>query len=159
MSHSTQTTRKMPSRGIALLAMTFGLTAALITAVADPHPDPVPDASVEEVARQIVDIQQELGGSIVNDSTQDGIWGLNSPLVNPVPQTMPTASSRQPVSTLREAAWQLDVTAHRLELAELYGQADALRELAFELRQDARNLKREEEKRESLSPAPPASVD
>ena len=38
--------------------------------------------------------------------------------------------------------------AHRLELVDLYSQADALRELASQLRHDARNMQREAGKTE-----------
>jgi hypothetical protein len=46
-----------------------------------------------------------------------------------------------PVAVLRETAWQLDQSAHRLETLDLYDQADALRETANRLRRDAREMK------------------
>ena len=50
--------------------------------------------------------------------------------------TSPDAARR----LLKETAFQLDTHAHRLEMHELCGQADQLRELANRLRGDARNL-------------------
>jgi hypothetical protein len=47
---------------------------------------------------------------------------------------------RQAVETLRDAAWQLEVAANRLERLELYGLADRLREQAQQLRLDARGM-------------------
>jgi hypothetical protein len=84
-------------------------------------------------------IQQELGGPAVN----------RFPSLSTKPERSPSrlqsvAASRnvqrQAVETLRDAAWQLDVAANRLERLELYGLADRLREQAQQLRLDARHM-------------------
>lgn len=51
---------------------------------------------------------------------------------------------------LRETAFQLDTLAHRLEMQDLCGQADQLRRVAGQLRQDARG--------EGFSPGPVPSL-
>lgn len=60
------------------------------------------------------------------------------------------------VVSLREAAWQLETTAHRLENIDLYEQADALREVANRLRRDARKMKQHIAPELPLSPTAPA---
>ena len=140
------------------------------------HNPPSPEA----VAREVLQIQQQMGGSIVTDRTglqdwdpredwdQRGRDHARSPVTprqaprwsaSPPPQpTRPARhlDSAQPVNAqpvnpqpvnkvaeLREAAWQLDTTAHRLEKMDLYEQADALREVATRLRRDARLMKQQ----------------
>lgn len=64
------------------------------------------------------------------------------------------------VHSLRQAAWQLDGTAHRLEELELYEQSDALRDVADRLRRDARKIRQRRQHsntqppRDPLEPAP-----
>jgi hypothetical protein len=55
------------------------------------------------------------------------------------------------VAELRDSAWRLEQTAWMLERASLYEQADKVRELARQLRLDAR------EARERLESSPPKS--
>jgi hypothetical protein len=72
---------------------------------------------------------------------------------------------RQAVDTLRDAAWQLDMAANRLERLELYGLADRLRDQAQQLRLDARGMITGEERGEpaavrSVQPLPePAPIE
>ncbi|NOZ41380.1 MAG: hypothetical protein GXP24_14315 [Planctomycetes bacterium] len=117
---------------------------------------PVP---AEAVAREVLRLQQQMGGSVVNNRT--GLQGWNhSPGPVKSKKSLATGPRRaelpanhyQPgrqrpankVNELREAAWQLDTTAHRLEKLDLYDQADALRDVADQLRRDAREMKQAE---------------
>ena len=120
--------------------MFLGLVVAVFAVVAEQPEASAPSASAEEVAREILEIQNQLGGSIVKASAMADSWLSPSPA--------PLASASVQVTTLREAAWQLAAAAHRLELVDLYSQADSLRELASQLRHDARNMKRDAEKTE-----------
>ena len=103
---------------------------------------PVAPQTAEEVAQEILRIQTDMGGSIVETSpvfdSADSI-----PPISPAPRIPPASQSDvlKRIGSLRNAAWQLDSTAHKLEIHDLYDQADALRELATSLRQDARQLK------------------
>jgi len=110
------------------------------------------DPTAAAVAREIVDIQQKLGGSIVDQHSGLQGWvnpagSLQTPMSLPMqlwnhPLASPIASSENPtVTALRESAWQLDMSANRLESHDLYSQADAMRKLAVKLREDARILK------------------
>jgi hypothetical protein len=150
MSTSTDNLSKQPSRRTAIVAMFLGLGVAVFTVVAEQHEASAPsastaEASTAEVAREILEIQNQLGGSIVKSLVEED----SRPLVGGNSWLAPTPSpASAPVAALREAAWQVVVAAHRLELADLYSQADALRELASQLRHDARNMKREAEKTE-----------
>jgi|GEM_PF-4983320 len=67
-------------------------------------------------------------------------WPHHRSTHHPVPHAAITRTLPR-VTALREAAWQLETTAHRLENMELYGQADALRGVATRLRHDARKMK------------------
>lgn len=135
--------------------------------------------SAEEVARQVLELQEQMGGSIVRNRAQ--LRGMpqfqnsqpmqqpshfNAPpdttlLADPLDVRDPFPYSRREprdpsppsrVVTLREAAWQLDTTAHRLENMDLYEQADALREVAGKMRRDARKMKQLE--RQANTPWP-----
>ena len=114
---------------------------------------PVP---AEEIAREVLRLQQQLGGSVVKN--RRGLQDWNAPPVPVTPKRLPATVPRrvalpanyyQPgtprpvdkVGELREAAWQLETTAHRLEKLDLYDQADALRGVASRLRRDAREMK------------------
>ena len=122
--------------------MFLGLGVAVFTVVAEQPEASAPSPSAAEVAREILEIQNQLGGSIVKASVMEDSWFTLSPAPTPL------ASAPAPVAALREAAWQVVAAAHRLEIVDLYSQADALRELASQLRHDARNMKREAEKTE-----------
>ena len=84
-------------------------------------------------------IQQELGGPAISRFPS-----LSEERERPQSRLRPVAASqnvqRQAVETLRDAAWQLDTAANRLERLELYGLADRLREQAQQLRLDARGM-------------------
>lgn len=149
MSTSTDNLSKQPSRRTAIVAMFLGLGVAVFTVVAEQHEASAPsdstaEASTAEIAREILEIQNQLGGSIVKAPVEEDSW-LS---LTPSPTPLASASAAAPVAALREAAWQVVVAAHHLELVDLYSQADALRELASQLRHDARNMQREAEKTE-----------
>lgn len=104
-----------------------------------------------EVAREVVRLQEEMGGSIAA-----GIGTAAEPnRPAPAPRRLPYVPVANPFSTtyegmrpspvqiLREIAWQLEESANRLEVVDLYDQADALRSTAHNLRLDARKLKAE----------------
>ncbi len=111
--------------------------------------EPVP---AEEIAREVLRLQQQMGGSVVENRTELQGWdhAPRTPDLQEAPP-WPTRPSRNDsieanrpihkVIELREAAWQLDTTAHRLENLDLYEQADALRDVASRLRRDARKMK------------------
>jgi hypothetical protein len=93
-----------------------------------------------DVAREVVRLQEELGGSITRHLTEpQPAPPLPRPMANAPHSWRPLSES--PVAVLRETAWQLDQSAHRLEMLDLYDQADALRETANSLRRDARRMK------------------
>jgi hypothetical protein len=141
MEVSVSRSWSQPSRIVALVTMLMGLVAAVIV-VGAPHNDPLPPAAPSaEVVRDLVEIQQQLGGSIVKGSTLES-------LASSEPPSPPLAVPPPAVATLREAAWQLDKSAYHLESADLYDQADTLRDIADEFRQEARNLKAAAEKPE-----------
>ena len=152
MSASIDNLPKQPSRRTAIVAMFLGLGVAVFTVVAEQPKASAPSAcatsaSAAEVAREILEIQNQLGGSIVKASVMEDSWLTLAP--------SPTPLASASVAALREAAWQVIAAAHRLELVDLYSQADALRELASQLRHDARNMKRRAEKTEQTGLAPP----
>ncbi len=93
----------------------------------------------QDVAREVLRLQEEMGGSIVSDFQPEAAWN-GPPTPPPVPHPWRGALS-SPVLALRETAWQLEQSAHLLESLDLYSQADALRETADKLRKDARKLK------------------
>jgi len=120
---------------------------------------PGTDPMAEAVARELFQIQQQLGGSIVTDSKVLGpaapvageatssIYhepvGLDAGVVktlgeSPVAETRPEAVRQ--IDALRDGASLLDASANRLERINLYSQADAMRQLAGQLRLDARAL-------------------
>ena len=126
-------------------------------------------ASAEDVARKVLQLQEDMGGSVVKNRVD--LQNLNhspSPLptrtvpTRPIPPSAaprtayppqssqtwyPSGTSPKPkkVAVLREAAWQLDSTAHRFELLDLYERADELRVVAARLRRDARRMKQHTE--------------
>jgi hypothetical protein len=126
---------KQPSRRAAIAAMMLCLAVTGLTVIAQQPAEPPPAASAVVVAREILEIQNDLGGSIVGDLSQE------SPLAAAEFSEWHLPPPETPVDELRDTAWRLDASAHRLECLDLYGQADALRELANQLRQDARDMK------------------
>lgn len=99
---------------------------------------------VERVAREMLRLQQELGGSIVSQGFLPESGNEGSP---PQPSTVTqdfarcTKPSRQVVA-LRAAAWELEKSAHELESVDLYEQADLMRSTAKTLRLEARKLRK-----------------
>lgn len=119
----------------------------------------ISDRSAEEMAREILAIQEKLGGSIVPQAAPlPERWphenNLNSKALitdRASNRHRPTTLGHNPhsqvqhskrIHVLRAAAFDLDRTAHELEGLDLYEQADSLRNVASRLRRDARELKR-----------------
>jgi hypothetical protein len=99
-----------------------------------------PEISPEEVAREVLRLQQEMGGSIVTGFGVPATW--NAPANVPTTQHEPNpVAGVSPIRALREVAWQLDQSAYLLESLDLYEQADSLRETAGKLRTESRRLK------------------
>ena len=94
-----------------------------------------------EVAREVVKLQEELGGSITRQFGEIPPWapGQPYPPAQPPHRWPPTPKSR--VAVLREVSWQLEQSAHLLETLDLYDQADAVRQTAAKLREDAREIR------------------
>jgi len=118
------------------------------------EPNPTKPDPTENIAREILQLQQQLGGSIVRDREQLRGWpqpvahewppaSFQAPsLQAPSPPFAPRMMTlRSKIVQLREAAMQLDTTAYRLENLDLYDQADALRDVASRFRRDARAMK------------------
>jgi hypothetical protein len=99
-----------------------------------------PPLSSQDIAREVVRLQEEMGGSITQGFEANATW--EAPLAEPTGQAqsqpLPIES---PARALREVAWQLDQSAYLLEALDLYEQADSLRETAGRLRSDARGMK------------------
>lgn len=127
--------------------------------------------SAEAVARELYELQQARGGSVVE---RFGIELDEQPAATPrqgTPRGMPSDSRRwfPPVQSdnarpagwdavasdgdaptteaaattsqtvlLRQSAWKLEKVAQQLEMSELFDSADAVRDLAHQLRTDAR---------------------
>jgi len=104
------------------------LLCGVVTPQQQPSADVLP-ATV--VAAELLRLQTELGGSIVQTAPL-----LKEPLLYDPLSRVPKSDA--PACPLREAAWQLDLVARRLELAEQIEQADAIRGLSGQLRSDAR---------------------
>lgn len=111
----------------------------------------------KSVAREILEIQQRLGGSIVTD--RDALREIapfsaaDHAEVSDYPEALAQfisdfsagqsaakncSQAAEMVESLRDAAWQLDQSAENLERSDLYQQADALRNLAQQFRIEAR---------------------
>lgn len=137
------------------------LLATTVTAAEGPDTSLLTDPEVpsqESVAHELLEIQRHLGGSIVSD--RRALRGIPSSSIEQAeatdfpdavgqlrsgfPGSQATLKSANPsartVKSLRNAAWQLDLSAEKLERSELYKQADALRNLAQQFRLDARAI-------------------
>jgi hypothetical protein len=147
MANQKKSLSRQPNRRTAIVAMLLCLVAVVLTVVAAQAEKPAP---AEAVAREILEIQNELGGSIVSDLFQE-----SPPAAAEAAQWCPAPPEAQRDATwhLRDTAWRLDASAHQLECLDLYGQADALRELATRLRQDARDIKRQSARAVKRQPA------
>jgi hypothetical protein len=113
---------------------------AKVAAVATDSPVTPMSPPAQDVAREVLRLQEELGGSITKDFGELPPQAPSQPVP---PQYHPhrVQGQRSPVATLREVVWQLEQSAHLLELLDLYDQADALRNTANRLRLDARAMK------------------
>lgn len=97
---------------------------------------PTPPVDAQLLTPELLRIQRAVGGSVIEQ-----FEGLSPSPGSPAPSpAMPSPERKAAVNALREAAWQLDTAAHRLESLELFRQADALREQARQLRLDARSM-------------------
>lgn len=121
---ANEATEAAPADRVAAIATDSPVTTA----------PPVP----EDVAREVLRLQEEMGGSVAAGFGNQ--W--TPPPAGPPPMPYQPAV-RSPVSALREVSWQLEQSAHLLESLDLYSQADALRETAAKLRHDARRMKEE----------------
>lgn len=118
-----------------------------------------PDAIDPEAAAATRELLQQHGSIVDGQGLLDNWGDPNRPLRMPPaldqhpsiratynstahssPGSVP-ANYNAKVHSLRQAAWQLDGTAHRLEELELYEQSDALRDVADRLRRDARKIR------------------
>ncbi len=105
----------------------------------------------DKVASEVARLQQELGGSIVTNSSEPALskgpmprvcTALDSHGISTPPSLAGFPGGASPrVLALRHSAWQMEASAHRLEMLDLYEQADELRRVADRLRRDARVLK------------------
>ncbi len=130
----------------------------------DRHLDPRGNRNVEQDVEAAREILRQRGSILEgrkqlqdwpHDSSEQHERSILQPSASPALPQRPQPQfqqlshrdSSQPVtkvSALREAAWQLDTTANRLEHLDLYEQADALREVAGRMRRDARKIKQSE---------------
>jgi len=126
------------------------LMASSITGAEGPDTSLITDPEVpseEWVTRELDEIKRRLGGSIVSDIPPFSI--ADHAEVTDFPEAMVQFNSgfsaakkfspqEETVKSLRDAAWQLDQAAEKLERSDLYKQADSLRDLAQQFRLDAR---------------------
>jgi hypothetical protein len=162
------------SAAVAIAVLTNLARAEEPTPASAPTTDaPVAEDSVApspQVEREIGDIQRALGGSIVKEfpslapapadgAPMPGPWTPPvdvAPRVDPSPPVRdavrPSPGRRPQASALRSAAAVLDATANRLEEAELFEQADAVRDQAQQLRLDARRLIEQTESFDGAAP-------
>lgn len=144
--------RKLAALGVLVLLTVPSYGVALPTAEAEATDQPATvvsgrtdSARVEasQVAREVLELQRQMGGSIVpgfgGDFSEAGIS-------EPEKQAKPKSGKKSPVAALRAGAWQLERLAYRLEKLNLYPQADAVRQTATKLRLDARRLQAESER-------------
>lgn len=159
--HSMALSRR--SSGTIVIVASLGLLAALSVWSGDNRPgaqfSPLLDsasagpsllpAMPADVAREVMKIQQQLGGSIVQEafSSFDLPDGPSTIIRATAEMPLPTSSrhtsasntTRSQTGLLRDSAWELDRLAHQFEIVEMYDQADALRSMATKLREDARS--------------------
>lgn len=97
--------------------------------------------SSQDVAREVLRLQEEMGGSIVNN------WNTAPVQVEPTQRAIYQPQVELPaapaIRILRESARQLEQSAHQLESLDLYQEADMLREMATRARDHARKLRAE----------------
>jgi hypothetical protein len=110
-----------------------------------------PPLSSQDVAREVLRLQEEMGGSIVTD------WNTAPTQVDPTQRAIYQPNVELPaapaVQIMRESARQLEYSAHQLESLDLYSQADSLREMAHNLRLEARKLRAESTENPTLGVA------
>lgn len=119
------------------------------TGAAPTDPSPRSDARTPpneptQLPPELQAIQRSLGGSSLNQfpSLRDEAGPFRSRLQSGLRERSAARSNvhRDAIRALRDAATQLDGSANRLESLELYAQADAMRQLAQQMRIDARGL-------------------
>lgn len=111
-----------------------------VAAIATDAPAPSVPAP-QDVAREVLRLQEEMGGSITEGFGELPPWVPSQPFPPQLSQRPLGKAVQSPIHVLRETAWQLEQSAYLLESLDLYSQADALRETADRLRKDARKLK------------------
>jgi len=100
-----------------------------------------PDAKPQR--EQLEEIKRQVGINIFEGTdldTEKPKKGVKSNQNKELQAEQPPASMSRRKKALREAAYELDKTAHQLELDELFQEADYVREMATEFRQSARQL-------------------
>jgi hypothetical protein len=122
--------RQLLWSGLALVSVTLvGLRVAA---------EPAPTAEPPRLSPDLERIQQSLGGSVV-----DRFSTLRADAEKPrtaLEEKLAEARKHEAIKALRQAAFELDGAANRLEGLELYQQADSLRDQAQQLRLDARRM-------------------
>jgi hypothetical protein len=134
----------VPSYGEALPATEAEATDRPAAVVSDRTDSAKAEAAL--VAREVLELQRQMGGSIV-----PGFGGdfAEQDILEPAKTTKPMPGKKSPVAVLRAGSWQLERLAYRLENLNLYPQADVVRQTATKLRLDARRLQAESERRVS----------
>ena len=100
-----------------------------------------PQSEPAQLPPELQAIQRSLGGSTLNQfpSLRDDAGPLRARLqAGGRERSAARGLHRDAIRALRDAAAQLDMSANRLESLELYPQADAMRQLAQQMRVDAR---------------------
>lgn len=112
--------------------------------------------AVDQVANEILQLRQSIGSAWREDAIAESVPPAESTVREMVrtallAQARAAAEASLPIrshsdygqqAALREAAHQLDLTAHLLECRELYPQADDVRDMADRFRRDAREALR-----------------
>jgi len=98
------------------------------------------DEQLNQAVQEIIQIQQELGGSIVDLPTTSSI-DPHEPSSAAHRQRLDDDEISERVEALRHVARDLDERSYELEGLDLYPQADAVRDVAHNLRMAARELR------------------
>ena len=135
------------ARFIASVSIALGSWAWIAQPIRVARAEDIPaDAAPDAWPPPLRAIQQSPGGPVAQqfdalDAPSPGHYAPHlqgtSPAAIPAHEAPPSAGA---VAALRKAAAQLDGSANRLEEQQLYRQADALRQVAQQLRWDARRL-------------------
>ena len=119
-----------------VIALCVLLTVASPAGEDTAPPKPQDASETGAVVEEILRIQEQMGGSVVGNLGMEGL----APPADTQRKCAKGRSDHDLVLVLRRTALDLDLAAHRLEMAELYGQADTVRHLAQDLRLKARAL-------------------